>query len=182
MNAEADLAYLTLAVPDLQDYLLSQELFWPLPAMGGSIRERGVDQMTLGGVALALARLKCLDAAQADSFARQVEQVRARWRSNWSRKAAREFSSRVGVWGRALDDLLGERSGRQAAYPAQARLRVMLELLRQEMAPDAPKELGELAALDARLKAAGKPGEFIWEPSLAACFAQETFWFLYIHL
>ena len=140
MATNSDLAYLTLAVPDLQDYLFSQELFWPLPSAPASLGVPGLGQMTLGGVVLALARLKCVDAQQSGEFEHKIELVRNRWRSNWSKKAAREFGARVGLWGRALDDMLSESGSKRAGYPAQVRIRLMLDLLQSEMAPEKPNE------------------------------------------
>ena len=182
MTTNPDLAYLALAVPDLQDYLFSQELFWPLPTAPASLGVPGLGQMTLGGVILALARLVCVDAQHAGEYERKVELVRNRWRSNWSKKAAREFSTRVGLWGRTLDDIVSENGRKRAGFPAQVRIRLMLDLLQTEMAPEKPQEIEYLAGLDARLRAAGQAGSFVWEPNLAACFPENPYWYLYIHL
>ena len=182
MTANSDLAYLTLAVPDLQDYLISQELFWPLPAAPASLGVPGLGQMTLGGVVLALARLKCVDEQQGGEYEHKVNLVRNRWRSNWSKKAAREFATRVGLWGRTLDDLISESGRKRAGYPAQVRIRLMLDLLQTEMAPEKPKEIDFLVGLDARLRSAGHTGSFVWEPTLAACFPENPYWYLYIIL
>ena len=182
MNADSDLAYLRLAVPDLQDYLFSHELFWPLPSAPASLGVPGLGQMTLGGVALALARVKCQSTAQAAEFEGKIELVRERWRSNWSKKAAREFSSRVGLWSRTLDDILGLSEGKRAGFPAQVRVRVMLDLLTGEMAPETPREIAQLASLDARLRGVGQPGPFIWEPVFSACFPENPYWYLYLTL
>jgi hypothetical protein len=182
MTSNSDLAYLALAVPDLQDYLFSQELFWPLPAASASLGVPGLGQMTLGGVVLALARLACVDAHQAREYEGKVELVRTRWRSNWSKKAAREYSARVGLWGRTVEDIVSESGSKRAGYPAQVRIRLMLDLLQTEMVPEKPQEIEYLVGYDARLRAAVHPGSFVWEPNLADCFPANPYWYLYIHL
>jgi hypothetical protein len=80
------------------------------------------------------------------------------------------------------DDIVSENGRKRAGFPAQVRIRLMLDLLQTEMAPEKPQEIEYLAGLDARLRAAGQAGSFVWEPNLAACFPENPYWYLYIHL
>ena len=106
--------------------------------------------------------------------------LRSGWAGTWSKKAAREFSSRVDLWRKALNDLLDEPGGLKNAYPSRVRVRVMLELLITEMAPERPAEIDLLAALDGRLRGATRPGPFIWDACFTPGFPPDQYWFLYV--
>ncbi len=99
------LQYLKLAVPDLEAYLLSPTVFWPLPSAPTSLNEPGMDQMTLGGVILSLKVIQAFNLPEAMTFSDLVEDVRERWRSNWAKKAAKEFSQRVRNWEHTVVEL-----------------------------------------------------------------------------
>lgn len=176
---DRDLAYLRLAVPDLESFVLSKDLFWPLPGGVASLTSPGMNQLSLGGVLLCRARAEGLSRAQVEDVLRQMDEVRERWRSNWEKKAAREFRSRVELWKKALEELLGPEKGAFSAYPARVQLRAMLELLGREFDASALVETEVLRELDRRLKAGTQDGPFVWEAPLQDAFPAEVFWFLY---
>lgn len=178
MDTHKDLAYLRLAVPDLEEYLLSQVTFWPLPAGNRSINEPGMDQMTLGGVLLCGKRVEAAGDASARVELERIAQVRARWRSNWAKKASQEWTTRLQLWEKTLGDLLDRSTNPSAAYPVQVRIRVMLELLQQDLI-EAPAKRSLLLALDHRLRSATQPGPFVWDAVLSGEFPEESYWFLY---
>jgi len=180
MIADPDLAYLRLAVRDLDDYLLSPELFWALPASPTSLGEPGMQQLTLGGVALSLARAAAAGVTGLEQVQEAVDLVRTKWRAIWAKKAAREYQSRLDLWQRGLSDLLEEPAGRKAAYPSRVRMRTMLDLLADEMLPEMPADPQRLIGLDARLRAVSRPGLFVWEPCFEPGFPKDRFWYLYI--
>lgn len=182
MNIAQDLAYLRMAIPDLEDYLLSRELYWPIPAASGSLITPGLNQLTLGGVLLSRARVLAANKQSEVENIGLFDQIRQRWRSNWAKKAALEFRSRVDLWGKTLNDLLDRSGGIPSAYTAQVRIRVMLELLRGEASPDFLERYDWLLDHDNRLRAVAQPGEFIWEPELAGGFPAEVYWYLYVRL
>jgi hypothetical protein len=165
-----DLPFLTESLPQLQDYLLSNELYWPL---GGSL-----PRLTLGSVLLALARLEIFHPVEAQQFRAQVEVVRVKWRSAWEKKAAREAANRLRLWSQFLSEAVAGLE--PEAYPAEVRGRAILQLLLRE-APETP-EKAALAEVDGVLKAHLHPGAFIWEAELQTVFPQSDFWFLYATL
>lgn len=162
-----DLPFLTESLPQLQAYLLSNELYWPL---GGSL-----PRLTLGSVLLALARLEIFQPVEAQPLKAQVEAVRVKWRSAWEKKSARETANRLRLWSQFLSEMAGGQE--PEAYPAEVRGRAILQLLLRE-APEAPEKTA-LAEVDAVLKAHLLPGKFIWEAELQTVFPQSDFWFLY---
>ncbi len=179
-SSQFHLQYLKLAVPDLEAYLLSPTVFWPLPSAPTSLNEPGMDQMTLGGVILSLKVIQAFNLPEAMTFSDLVEDVRERWRSNWAKKAAKEFSQRVRNWEHTVGELTRQTAGRLNVYRAQVRNRVILELLKDEMPPERPSELAVLASLDTTLRNLFVQGDFLWDSSLQSVFPQPRYWFLYL--
>lgn len=163
-----DIQFLTESLPQLQDYLLSNELYWPL---GNSL-----PRLTLGSVLLALVRLEVTRPGEAQRFREALEPTRMRWRAAWEKKAVREMANRLQLWSQYLSDY---RYAPESAglYPTEVRGRAILQLLLSEV-PNTP-EIAALAELDASLKANLVPGDFLWEASLQAAFPMPDFWFLY---
>jgi hypothetical protein len=169
-----DLSYLRNAVGVFEDFLLSNEIYWPMGRM----------RLSLGRLLLALTRLQArpLPAGEKSEFERlerQIMQARDHWRTNWERKAAREIPARLTLWRDYLEDLFREPKEHAAEYRYEVRLRVMLELLMQEAHGAAGAQAGELALLDQRLRNALMPGDFIWEAEMARGFPPQPFWYLY---
>ena len=79
-----------------------------------------------------------------------------------------------------LHDELAQDLERHADYySSEVRLRVLLEILGDDLGAAAPAELELLTALDARLKVNFKEGDFLWEEDLSAGFPKEKYWYLY---
>ena len=182
MKFEHDLTYVRLAIPDLEEFLLSKEIFWPLPSAPTQIGQPGLEQLSLGLLRLSVARLQAEpENEEATQLAAQMVDVRGRWRSNWSKKAALEYSSRLRMWKDRLEELLRDPS--LAYYRYEVRLRVILALLADDLLAGIPLQEQEyLAGLDARLKGASVKAGFIWDPAQQAGFPEETHWYLYREL
>lgn len=189
MAYEQEWAFLRAALPDLQDYLLSNELYWPLRLMAHTPGSLQIPQLTIGNLLLSQTRLSALTLpqGQADELAgivRQIQQVRETWRSNWSRKAGREFASRLKLWQQYVSELRGE-IGRSAGRPAsgyatEVRQRAILRLLSAEILGGLPRDEAEQVDLtDNILRGLTRAGDFVWEPEVAPGFPQQDFWFLY---
>jgi hypothetical protein len=163
-----DIQFLTKSLPQMQDYLLSNELYWPL--------SNSLPRLTIGSVLLSLA---CLDVTRPDNarkFRAELEPTRTRWRTAWEKKAAREMANRLQLWSQYLSDYrhAPESAG---SYSTEVRGRAILQLLLPEL-PD-PSEKMALAELDAVLKTRLVSGKFVWETGLQAAFPTTDFWFLY---
>lgn len=169
-----DLSYLRNAAGVLEDFLLSNEIFWPMGHM----------RLSLGRLLLGLTRLQAqpLSASEQVDFERleqQITRARDHWRTHWERKAAREIPARLNLWRGFLEDLFREPKEHAAEYRYEVRLRVMLELLMQEAQGAEGAQAGDLALLDQRLRDAFIPGDFIWEAEMARGFPPRPFWYLY---
>lgn len=172
-SAEKDRAYLEAGIPQLEDYLLSDELFWPITARGYDL-----PRLTIGGLLLAKARLEARGEQIEALFAR-LDAVRLKWRVAWETKAGREFQSRFGLWGNYLTDYRQNPEGHADSYPHEVRNRAMLQLLMAELPAKLP-EREALPALDGALRSSMIPGgDFVWDPDLQPGFPREEYWFLY---
>jgi hypothetical protein len=169
---ERDSRFLSAALPDLEQYLLSESLYWPL---GGSL-----PRLTPGALLLALRRLEALDPFAARKWQAQFDSVCAKRRSVWEQKTIQEIRNRLRLWSASLAEWQSDEAENRADYAGEVQGRVILQLLLGQV--NAPEEATALAGLDHWLRVKLKPGSFLWEPRLARAFSQEEFWFLYGNL
>jgi hypothetical protein len=183
-----DWDFLQAAVPELQQYLLSNDLFWPLRLPRTAINQRQAPQLSIGSLALSQARLagQALTAEEQSRLAELaagVEQVRQEWRANWARKAAQERAARLNLWQQYLRELRSEPRVQAAYYANEVRQRAVLSLLADELNDGVPPgEQEQLNMLDQITRGLTRTGPFVWEPGLEPSFPPETFWFLYVTL
>jgi hypothetical protein len=177
-----DVDYWRACIVELKDFLLSEQLFWPLSARpsGSGI---SFPQLTLGGMLLtrsrAFARAAQVERAALIPLDQEMGAVRDRWRSAWNRKAVREFTSRLRQWGNYLDDYRRNPEEQAGYFAQEVRLRVILALLQAEEI-DLQEGEGELLeAMDKRLRANFSTGEFIWKEALTQSFPEDSYWYLY---
>jgi len=166
---------LEAGIPELGDYLLSNELYWPI-----TVRGYDLPRLTIGGVLLAKT---CLGARgeRIEALVAQLDAVRSKWRVAWETKAGREVQARMRLWSNYLADYRHNPEGHADAYPHEVRYRVMLHLLLAEL-PAPPAEQEGLSQLDGALRASLSSGDFIWEADLQPGFPHEGYWFLYGNL
>lgn len=172
-------AFISASVQELQDYLLSSQLFWRLTP-DRRARQTSLLQLTPGNLLLSEVRLAALCEVNKDCLEIAINlgrtaEIRERWKSHWQQKIHKEYHSRLESWQKVLQDIAS--TGMDAtAYRFQIRLRVILSLLRKEL----PSESDPMVdALDQQLKTLTIPSDFIWEPALAKGFPADEFWFLY---
>lgn len=179
-----DLEYLQIGVEEIEDYLLSEELFWPVSGRPSSGRPFFL-KMTIGNLLLSernLATLlsdQLLSASEEHRFLamqRQFEVVQSKWQVAWGDKASREYQSRFNQWMRTLEELKGDRYQNAPYYQNEVRVRVLLDLLADHVPAESRLDL---APFDAVLRKIFKSGAFIWEDTLATGFPQERYWYLY---
>jgi hypothetical protein len=160
-STESDRRFLTESLPQLQDYLLSAELYWPLDA--------SLPRLTIGAVLLALARLSATQPAEAERLKMHVEAVHAKWKVAWEQKSARETANRLRLWTQFISDYRSAPEQQADSYPQEVRGRVILQLL----------HAAQTTETDLFLKSRLVPGGFIWDADLESAFPMADFWFLY---
>jgi hypothetical protein len=161
-----DQRFLSDAIPQLKDYLLSNEIFWNL----------GNDpQMTLGNVLMAEANLDAAGKLRA-ADKQAIADAKKEWRSAWEKKAEKEFASRLRQWMNYLREL-GEKPSQHASYYGnEVRARVLLELL----AGEASGLASQLSAADSSLRSLTTSGDFVWGDALESAYPKAKYWFLYV--
>ncbi len=153
---QKDLAYLSAGVPELENYLLSKELYYPIGA--------NLPQLTLGGILLAMARV----GRDATKFEAQVAGIRSRWQTAWETKSRREVHARGDLWRQYLDEYREDPRSGARLYPQNVRYRAMITLL-----GEAHHEL------DGFLNSVFVEGHFVWEDECVENFDRKSFWFLF---
>ena len=184
MGLEKDRAFIIAAVPDLQEYILSSQLYWPVNLkIPGQPQEAA--SLTLGNLLLALKRL-VIDTNPPpiyDPFLeleKSIYPLRERWLSNWKAKAEKEFEERLRQWERYVINPYKNSGQYWQEYPFEVRRRVILQLLGVEMGEIPPTSVRELDHLDKLLRPLCKPGPYIWETSTEKNFPRDDYWYLYI--
>ena len=179
-----DLEYLQIGVEEIEDYLLSEELFWPVSGRPSSGKPYFL-KMTIGNLLLSVRNLETLlserllsssEEHQFLAMQRQFEVVRSKWQVAWRDKASREYQSRFNQWMRSLEEIKGDRYQNAPYYQNEVRVRVLLDLLAEQIPAESQLDLGPF---DAVLRKIFKPGAFIWDESLAKGFPQDNYWYLY---
>lgn len=156
MSTKKDSQYLSAGVPELENYLLSKELYYPLSL--------SLPQLTLGGILLSLARM----GKQAIQFEEQVEAVHSKWQAAWDVKSSREVRARSELWINYLAEYRADPKMGVRLYSQNVRYRAMLGLLGKTEDDS-----------DAFVKSVFREGKFVWEEECAPNFSRETFWYLF---
>lgn len=172
---QRDRSLMEHAESDLKDYLLSDQLFWPL---------NSGERLTLGSLLLALQRLQALaktpeDIQRFTGANELVFNIRGKWRTNWANKASLEFHSRLRQWELALRELLSKEQRSTVIYTHEVTLRVILSLLQSEILQSDVPAYEHLGILDRQLLASTHKTDFIWDPALRDQFPMDRYWFLY---
>ncbi len=182
-SIEYDLRYLKAALVDLEGYLLSQEVYWPIgikPPRGDPPYPR----LTLGGILISRQNLagRAMNAAQGEQYKdliRRLEDTRSKWRTAWGSKSARNFSARLNQWTNFMEDYRKEPENNVDRYGYEVRGRVMLALLQPESVEIRPAEIEAVKGLDSVLKNSFLEGNFIWDAELIPSYPNPQFWYLY---
>jgi hypothetical protein len=178
--------YLQAGLGELERYLLSDHLFWPLN-ISSAPGEPPYPKLTLGGLLLHQAFARPLSQSGSDQtvmqkFDSELDQIRTRWRVAWERKAAWEFKSRLRQWGNVLKEIRIDPEDQNDYYIYEVRLRLLLDLLSAETHSIDPALDEHLQGLDLLLRALFAPGDFIWQLELAPAFPIDKNWYLWGNL
>jgi len=182
-SARYDLEFLQAACEEVEAYLLSKQLFWPINA-SSPLGEPAFPLLTLGGLLLSIKKSQAreLNPGQSAIFIKtdkSIEMVKSRWRVAWGHKAQREFLSRLRQWENYMDELRQDPEIHGDYYAQEIRTRAILDFLMPEMDPPVGAYLDLLTGLDRVLREVLKPTNFIWPTDLVAGFPKESYWYLW---
>jgi len=156
MTLNKDIQYLSAGIPELENYLLSKELYYPLGV--------NLPQLTLGGILLALARA----GEKGSRHESQIERIHAKWRVAWEAKVERESRARCKLWKIYLAEYRDDPRAGAHLYAQNVRYRTMMSLM------------GILNhESDPFLRGIFVQGRFIWEEECAPNFPRDRFWYLF---
>jgi hypothetical protein len=180
---EYDLGYLQAGLDVIEDYLLSDDVFWPLCA-NPPASEPDYPRLTLGGLLLAKERLKTYPATHSQGVQREqvisdLDQIRSKWRVAWENKAGRSFSARLRMWRDFIEEYQMSPHDNADRYKYEVRLRVMITLLISESKRQQQADVDLLSGLDEYLKSVLEMDGFLWEPEIQTGFPANTYWYLY---
>jgi len=168
-------AFLQAGTLDLEQYLLSNELFWPL--MGD------MQRLSPGSLLLGLKRARALatspaDQAALEQYTAKFNAVRSHWAVAWEEKATREVSMRLRLWMEYVNDYRLDPGRNAGIYTNEVRQRAILALLANDL-PKPPADMNALPPVDAIIRAQVVTGECIWGAVFDPVFPRDLFWFLY---
>jgi hypothetical protein len=182
---EYNLKLASFMLEEIEDYILSSEVFWPLSKR--SHTGPPLPRLTLGGLFLTLDELnaqeKDMSTSQVADYYKlrlQMEKVHKKWAVGLERKAAQELRSRLNLWRAYLMDI-EEQTDTPEDYGHEVRYRVMFEHLADlaTRQPEIEPQVMEMRSLDVRLRKIFVPGAFVWDPRLEDIYPRDTFWYLY---
>jgi hypothetical protein len=182
-DLEYDFRYLEAGLANLDEYLYSDEVYWPLQAVSlpGA---PPFPQLTLDGLLLAVARLRARnldfqDEARLMRLEGELQAPRSNRRVAWEQKATRNFTARLTLWRNFLEELRDDPDAHADRYAYEVTRRVQLALLADDARGRTQAEDDLLGLLDTVLQSLLVPGEFIWDSELEQGFDKSSFWFLY---
>lgn len=180
-----DLKILEIMAEEMEDYLDSSHIFFPLPGRGN------VPLLTLGGYLMRQHRLLVLS----ESLLGKEEQTRlqaaitlfnesvAPKKTRYEAKAHRELEARVRQWDAYLDELDEDLFVSAAYYGTAVEARVLItDLFGELQRRDHQVQLHiseRIGQLDEKLRIYWRPGEFVWPSEWKAAYPQAKYWWLY---
>lgn len=178
-----DLIYLEAAIEALNDFLLVEDLFWPI-GVNSPPGEPPFPRLTIGGLLLSFERLKArklpLDLeAKFTKLTYKMQAISSEWQTAWKNKATHAFQMRLNMWRDFIEEYRKDPESNADRYSYEVRLRVMLHLLNQEIIELNSAEQELLAGLDLFLKSVLVENKFLWDTELSYGFTRDIYWYLY---
>jgi hypothetical protein len=178
-----DLRYLQAGAEILEDFLLSQDVYWPV-GIQAPPGETPYPQLSLGGMALAQARAQVHvntqdEVKQLQRVLENIESAHQQWRSAWGGKAAYEMNARLNQWRTYLEDYREHPQANYDRYRYEVFRRVIIALLASQVDRMREAEQEMLHGLDALVNTLLAPSGFVWEADLQKAFPHDPYWYLY---
>ncbi|MFW5940736.1 MAG: hypothetical protein ACOC9X_00130 [bacterium] len=178
-----DLETLEAMAAEMDEYLRSEVLFWPM-------KRTDLPRLTLGGYLMRQHRLlelrDLLNMQQQDRLHTAIKMYHAALEEKIVRletKAHEELEARLRQWQEYLQE--AKRGANVAYYETAVETRAMLEGLLNQLRVS-PYDLQDqfpqkLALLDRQLRRAWEPGEFVWPREWRPAYPRGKYWWLYGH-
>jgi hypothetical protein len=185
-SVEYNLDLFEAMLDEIEDFLLSVDIFWPL-AKRAKPDSPPYPRLSTGGLLMtqdeSLAQETEMNSDQKARLANlqsQWKRILNKWRSALGRKSEREMGMRLNLWRAYLSDL-EEGSASHFDYHRETRNRVQFTRLRTLTASNSKtlKLEKTMRSLDARLLNLTIASKFIWDARLRETYPEREFGFLY---
>ncbi len=185
-SVEYNLDLFEAMLDEIEDFLLSVDIFWPL-AKRAKPDSPPYPRLSTGGLLMtqdeSLAQETEMNSDQKARYANlqsQWKRILNKWRSALGRKSEREMGMRLNLWRAYLSDL-EEGSASHFDYHRETRNRVQFTRLRTLTASNSKtlKLEKTMRSLDARLLNLTIASKFIWDARLRETYPEREFGFLY---
>jgi len=178
-----ELRYIQAAVSQLENYLLSDDLYRPIGITSG-YGEKPYPALTIGNLLLSEIRARGYESSSAErkKFRQvqvQLDRIRTQWSAAWQAKVKQEMRARVELWANFLDDYREKPEANFDRYPYEVGRRVMIQVLSDQDDTVSPQLSELIKGLDRYLKTVIREDDFLWEPQLTSVFPRDPFWYLY---
>lgn len=180
-----DLAVLQEMAGQMEEYLKSETLFWPM-------QYSNMPQLTLGGYWLRQHRLTALHTlltgeqqVQLSAAIKTFETAVSDWVVRTEQRAHAELETRIRLWGEYLRDVFGRKSIEIATYSARVEVRAIIAVLVNQLQQPPytlkPSLLEFILQEDKGLQARWQNGPFVWPEAWQPAYPQPEYWWLYGH-
>lgn len=178
-----DLDVLGEMAAEMDEYLMSDVLFWPMV-------KGDMPRLTIGGYLLRQHRLTLLQELLDTSQQERLRLATGRFHQalhervvRFEERAHKELHARLRQWGEYLRDLRSDVRAHAGYYASSVETRAIIAALLDFLAVP-PYRLDaqvakEVAALDANLHGRWQPGDFVWPLEWQPAYPKETYWWLY---
>lgn len=178
-----ELDYIEAAASQLENYLLSKELYRPI-GITSRHGEKPFPALTIGNLLLATHRAggfasSTKEKMRLSKIQDEINRIQHRWAAAWQDKVSVEFSARLKLWSDFLEEYRKEPGLNFDRYRYEVGRRVIIHLLSEQHShlPDHETEL--LSALDRYLLEMIQSGKFIWDDALVRVFPESVYWYLF---
>lgn len=180
---QKDLVALEAMAAEMDEYLRSDVLFWPMA-------QSELPRLTLGGYLMRQHRLlglrDLLSMQEQDRLHRAINQYHKALEEKvvrFEEKAHEELEARLRQWQAYLSEV--KQGSNIAYYESAVEPRAMIDAIIAQLRVQ-PYELHEeppqkLALLDRELRQIWEPGDFVWPQEWQPAYPREKFWWLYGH-
>jgi hypothetical protein len=178
-----DLQILEAMAAEMDEYLRSQTLFWPMI-------KSNLPRLTIGGYLMRQHRLESLQDLLDDTEQERLNGAKDNFNTALVEKIVRfegrahdELRARLRQWGEYLKELHDKSLGMGDYYKSHVQTRAMIAALVQKLR-ERPYELDErvqeqLEIYDKVLRNYWMPGEFTWPVEWKPAYPESEYWWLY---
>ncbi len=187
INWQLELAILKAALPIWEEFVFSDEIYWPLHLDHSlSVKSEEKPRLSAGRLCQSLTILKVVMAhdiglkSEIQPDYEIFQQLISRWPANWEKKIETEMPVRLRQITTDLNDLRKNENPYSALLERVVDLRFMLACMLAQLDVDEGQPYqANLTTIDALLRTLTQPAPFVWQPEFAPHFDSLIYWYLY---